>query len=65
MPLAKLMEDWKTGNPMSNGQKVQSQKQALAIGYSEGYIKGGKKTKKKAKKKSHSPLAKALIRNKC
>ncbi len=62
MPLGKLLNMAKTGERMSNGQRVQSRSQAIAIAASEGYL--GKKAKKKSKRlKKHSPLGNALIRN--
>jgi hypothetical protein len=47
MPLSELFHKLKTGERMSNGQKVKNRKQAIAIGYSMGYLKEGKKKKKK------------------
>jgi len=61
MPLAELMNKWKSGSPMSNGKKVQSQKQALAIAASEGSPKGKKKSKKK---KAQHPMMAALMASK-
>ena len=40
MPLAELMHKWKHGESMSNGQKVQSQAQAVAIWKSEQRQRG-------------------------
>ncbi len=46
MPLSELFHKQKTGERMSNGQKVKNKKMALAIAYSEGYLKSKKKKKK-------------------
>lgn len=45
MPTAELLHKWKHGQRMSNGRKIKSKAQALAIAYSEGYIKGKKRKK--------------------
>lgn len=50
MPLGELLHKWKHGIPMSNGRKIKSQAQAIAIAANEGYIKGKKRGKKNLRK---------------
>ena len=63
MPLEALMDKWKSGAPMSNGQHVQSQKQAVAIAASEGYLGKKAKAKSKKKKRREHPLVAAMMKN--